>query len=117
MPAASFVGSNDTEVISAPLDVAPASEGEQTGPPAVGPSCEANIMIVDDEIVNIKVVRRFLSLEGYENFITTTEPLEAMDAVTRERPDVILLDIMMPGMSGLEILEQIRLDPQVAHKP
>lgn len=112
-----IVGSNDAAVIAAALDVAPASEGEQAGPPAVGPSREARIMIVDDEIVNIKVVRRFLALEGYENFVTTTEPLEAMDVVVREHPDVILLDIMMPGMSGLEILEQIRNDPQVAHTP
>jgi len=47
---------------------------------------KAKIMIVDDEELVIRVVRRFLSSDGYENFVTLTDPREALEAIDREQP-------------------------------
>jgi putative two-component system response regulator len=77
----------------------------------------ARIMIVDDEPVNIKVVRKYLQIAGYTEFITTSESPRAMEAIRREKPDVILLDVMMPQVSGLKILQEVRSDPELAHLP
>ena len=65
----------------------------------------AKIMIVDDEDLVIRVVRRFLATDGYENFVTLTDPREAIDVINREKPDVVLLDIMMPHITGLDLLK------------
>lgn len=77
----------------------------------------ARIMIVDDEPLNIKVARKYLSIAGYDDFVTTTDATRAMEMIRTERPDVILLDIMMPRVSGLEILQAVRADASLAHLP
>jgi putative two-component system response regulator len=77
----------------------------------------ARIMIVDDEPVNIKVVRKYLQIAGYTEFITTSEAPRAMEMIRREKPDLILLDVMMPQVSGLKILQEVRSDPDLAHMP
>ena len=70
---------------------------------------EAKIMLVDDEPINTDVLRTYLEGEGYSNFITTSESVEAIDTMRREKPDVILLDLMMPDVSGFDILTAMRL--------
>ncbi len=70
------------------------------------PKSRAKIMIVDDERIIISVVRRFLQADGYRNFVEVTDPLQAMDSILREQPDLVLLDINMPQISGLDILKQ-----------
>src|SRR3954468_18678509 len=65
---------------------------------------EALVMMVDDEPLNIEVTQIHLEEAGYTRFVSTSNPLEALDLVVEHRPDVLLLDLMMPGMSGLEIL-------------
>jgi putative two-component system response regulator len=77
----------------------------------------ARIMIVDDEPVNVKVVRKYLQIAGYTDFITTSESPTAMSMIRRDKPDIILLDVMMPQVSGLKILQDIRTDPDLAHLP
>ncbi len=77
----------------------------------------SKIMIVDDEPINLMVARKYLSLEGYTNFVTTTEPRQAVEMVIQERPDVLLLDIMMPHVSGLDILAELRADQRWTHLP
>jgi len=67
---------------------------------ALDPHLLAKIAIVDDEPINIKVVRKHLQIAGYQNFITTTDSTEAMALIVSEMPDVILLDVMMPQVSG-----------------
>ncbi|QDU99014.1 Cyclic di-GMP phosphodiesterase response regulator RpfG [Lignipirellula cremea] len=75
------------------------------------------IMIVDDEPINIKVVQKYLGIAGYENFITTSDSSEAMEIIRSQRPDVLLLDIMMPCVSGLDLLDAVRGDLELAHLP
>jgi len=77
----------------------------------------ARICIVDDEPVNIKVVGKYLQIAGYTNFVTTTDSPRAMEMIRAEKPDVILLDVMMPQVSGLQILREVRSDPRLSHLP
>ena len=69
---------------------------------------KSTIMIVDDEPLNIEIVRKDLESAGYRHFLTTSNSVEAVEIIQREQPDLILLDLRMPEVSGLEILEQVR---------
>lgn len=71
---------------------------------------QARIMIVDDEPVNVDVVVKYLRGFGYSRFVTTTEPKQALALLRESKPDLLLLDIMMPELNGLELLRQIRGD-------
>jgi len=75
------------------------------------------VMIVDDEPINVKVARKYLETDGYQHFTTVTESPKAMEAMRREKPDVVLLDIMMPQVSGLDILGMMREDEKLQHTP
>ena len=77
----------------------------------------AVIMMVDDEPTIIEVLEAFLEGEGYENFVTTTDSREALPLLESRRPDVLLLDLIMPNLSGLEILSLIRNDQLLKHTP
>jgi len=81
------------------------------------PRDTVRIMIVDDEPTNIKIVRRYLENAGYKNFITTSESTQALDLIRQEMPDIILLDVMMPHVDGLAILEGVRRDPKTRFLP
>lgn len=83
--------------------------------PETGP--KATVMIVDDEPVNIKVVQKYLERAGYDRFINTSESREAIELIRDACPDIILLDIMMPHINGLEILEVMRGDIKLQHVP
>ena len=65
------------------------------------------ILIVDDEITNIRVLQNFLSLENYR-FYHATHGIQAIDMLESQPFDLVLLDIMMPRMSGYEVLNHIR---------
>jgi two-component system, OmpR family, KDP operon response regulator KdpE len=68
---------------------------------------EANILIVDDEPQIRRVMRSTLTSQGY----TVTEAKtgeEALDSIRKERPDLVLLDVNMPGMGGIETCREIR---------
>lgn len=77
----------------------------------------SRILIVDDEELNVKVVRKYLSEAGYANFVTTSDPTDALDLMRRKRPDIVLLDVMMPSVSGIDILHVMNLDEQLHHIP
>jgi two-component system response regulator RegX3 len=69
------------------------------------------ILVVDDEPTNTKLLKFLLSDEGYE-VMTAASADEALDVLNRDDFDLLLLDIMMPGMDGLELCRQIRLRSQ-----
>lgn len=77
----------------------------------------SKILIVDDEPLLIRVVRRFLQTAGYSEFITVTDSREAMLVINREKPDVVLLDIVMPNVTGLDILRQRQMNTSVQYTP
>ena len=74
-------------------------------------------MIVDDEIANILVAKKLLERAGYSNFETTTDSSVAFNLIQASRPDVVLLDINMPEVSGVEVLRKIRSCEQSRHLP
>ena len=71
------------------------------------PALALRILIVDDEADNRELLELILQFDG---FLTLTAACgeEALAIVARERPDLVLLDIMMPGMSGYEVMAQIK---------
>jgi diguanylate cyclase (GGDEF)-like protein len=75
------------------------------------------IMMIDDEPLNIEVLQTFLEEAGYREFVPTSAPREAIGLMTDRRPDVVLLDLVMPEMSGFEILERMRADGNLRHVP
>ena len=75
------------------------------------------VMIVDDEPINIKVVQKYLQSAGYEDCISTSDSRETLEMIRHLKPDVLLLDIMMPHLSGFDILEEIRADHHLDHLP
>jgi putative two-component system response regulator len=77
----------------------------------------SKIMIVDDEPISLRVTRKYLKLAGYANFISTTEATQAIELVRRERPDILLLDMVMPEVSGLDILASLRDEAELAYIP
>ena len=73
----------------------------------------ARILIVDDELVVCDVLKDFFTLKGHEVH-TALNGKAAITKVKTERPHIVLLDILMPGMRGLKVLEEIkRLDPKL----
>ncbi len=80
-------------------------------------AADGKVMIVDDEPINIKVAQKFLKLAGYQHVFGVTDPRTVMSRIAEDQPDIVLLDIMMPEVSGLEILGQIRATGQLAYLP
>lgn len=78
---------------------------------------QALIMMVDDEQLNIEMTQAFLMEAGYQHFVHTDDPEQAIPMLRREHPGVLLLDLSMPKVSGLDILAQMREDPVVRHVP
>jgi len=77
----------------------------------------SKVMIVDDEAMNIKILRRLLELEGFSSFVTTSDAPTALSLIRQEQPDIVLLDLMMPYVSGLEILTEVRADDSISFIP
>jgi CheY-like chemotaxis protein len=77
---------------------------------------QASILVVDDTPALLDVVRAALEGEGYR-VVTCLESREAVRLALRERPDVIMLDVVMPEVSGWEVLAQLRADPDFARTP
>ena len=65
------------------------------------------ILVVDDELEFLSMIRLRLEANDYE-VITATNGKEALEKVKQEKPDAVLLDILLPGMNGLEVLKKIR---------
>jgi signal transduction histidine kinase/FixJ family two-component response regulator len=65
------------------------------------------VLLVDDDPVNLKILQRILAEEGYTTATARTGP-EALEIIARQRPQCILLDLMLPGMSGYDVMMQLR---------
>jgi signal transduction histidine kinase len=68
----------------------------------------ASILIVDDEEVNVRLLARILSRAGFSRVRTTTNPAEALALFDDVAPDLIVLDVRMPGMDGFAVLAELR---------
>jgi len=73
-------------------------------------------LVVDDNEINLTLVRRVLEGHGFEVEVATSG-IAALAALDRRRPDVVILDVMMPGMNGVEVLDRIKASPRLATIP
>ena len=72
-----------------------------------------SILIVDDEALTLRTISRALEAEGYEVLLAQSGE-EAVEIAAKEHPDIALLDVVLPGIDGVEVLRQLRrLDPAI----
>lgn len=76
----------------------------------------ARILVVDDAPVNVRLLHAKLTAE-YFDVVTAEDGPSALAAMEREAPDIVLLDVMMPGMTGFEVCRRIKSDPRWTHIP
>jgi two-component system cell cycle response regulator len=76
----------------------------------------ARVLVVDDVPLNVKVLAVKLGSEYYD-VVTAGSGAEALAIVAKERPDIVLLDVMMPGIDGFEVCRRLKGDPLAAHIP
>ncbi len=77
----------------------------------------AKVMMVDDDPLMTGLVQKYLAKAGYERFVSTNDPREAIALMTQEKPDLLLLDVVMPHLPGFELLEAVRHDELLAATP
>ena len=65
------------------------------------------ILVVDDQPINVQLLKRKLEREGIR-VLTATNGVEALAAIGKEKPDLILLDVMMPDMDGIEVCQRLQ---------
>ncbi|HBZ97567.1 MAG: two-component system response regulator [Phycisphaerae bacterium] len=71
---------------------------------------QAGILIVDDNLQNLELMQAYLEELGC-SISTATDGLEAIEAIDADKPDLVLLDVMMPRMSGFEVCQKIKAQP------
>jgi two-component system cell cycle response regulator len=76
----------------------------------------ARVLVVDDILANVKLLQAKLTAEYFE-VVTAMNGAEAIEMVHRLQPDIILLDVMMPGMDGFEVCRRLKADPVTLHIP
>jgi chemosensory pili system protein ChpA (sensor histidine kinase/response regulator) len=76
----------------------------------------SRVLVIDDDPDLGRVVRRVLELEGYD-VVLSDDGLRGLAAAQRQRPDVIVLDLMMPVMDGYQVLAELRGDPRTKDIP
>ncbi|MDH5177426.1 MAG: response regulator [Gammaproteobacteria bacterium] len=67
----------------------------------------SRILVVDDQDANLRLLEDLLGREGFTNVLSTTDPAQVVDLYTAFDPDLILLDLLMPGLDGFAVLEQL----------
>ena len=72
-----------------------------------------NVLAVDDIPLNLLLVQKMLSKFNFQ-FRTAANGQQALDAVAAQKPDLILLDLMMPGIDGFEVIRRLREDPKTS---
>jgi CheY-like chemotaxis protein len=76
----------------------------------------SRILVVDDNPANLRLLADWLASECYA-VSTATNGFEALAKIEAEEPDIVLLDVMMPGLDGFETCRRIKADPAMLHIP
>jgi len=76
----------------------------------------ARVLVVDDILANVKLLEARLSAEYFEVLTASNGP-DALEICARDRADIMLLDVMMPGMDGFEVCRRIKTNPRTQHIP
>ncbi len=77
---------------------------------------KGRILVVDDDENAVEILTRMLAREGHTS-VAASSGAQALETLRRENVDVILLDVMMPGMDGLEVCRQLREDERLRQIP
>jgi two-component system alkaline phosphatase synthesis response regulator PhoP len=77
---------------------------------------KGKILVVDDEIYIVHILDFSLGMEGYE-VVTALDGEQALEKLKQEKPDLIVLDIMMPKLDGYEVCKAIKSDPETRQIP
>ncbi len=110
-PVAALSGSSSS------FSTPPGTKSEPLFPVAPVNVPRGRLLIVDDEIANVRVLKRYLNGGGYSDILTSTDSTTAIALIEREKPDLLLLDIMMPEVSGIDILRSLREHRRFRHLP
>ena len=76
----------------------------------------ARVLVVDDIPANVRLLEAKLSAE-YFDVMTADSGTAALDVIAANAPDIVLLDVMMPGMDGFEVCQRIKANPRTLHIP
>lgn len=68
------------------------------------------ILVVDDNVTNLKLIEYLLKAKGYD-VLTAFDAESALEAVRSKRPSLVLMDLQLPGMDGLELTRRLKADP------
>jgi CheY-like chemotaxis protein/class 3 adenylate cyclase len=90
--------------------------GAATAPLAVSPACDGHVLVVDDTPQNVKLLADVLRARGYR-VSTAASGQEALAAIAADPPGLVLLDVMMPGISGYEVCRHLRGDERTSLLP
>jgi len=82
--------------------------------PEIRPAGERSALVIDDDPVALKIVEDALKTEGY-SVTTAANGADGIEAALRLLPDLIVLDLILPGMDGAEILDALRSDSRLSH--
>lgn len=74
------------------------------------------VLVVDDEVYIVHILEFSLSMEGYE-VVTASTGEEALQKMREARPDLVVLDVMMPGMDGYQVCQEVRGDAELSDIP
>lgn len=74
------------------------------------------ILVVDDEPDLVMILRTALQTEGYE-VVTASNGPDGLEEASNSEPDLMVLDVMMPGMSGFEVLKKLKEEPKTSQIP
>ncbi|MBK7896902.1 MAG: response regulator [Candidatus Promineifilaceae bacterium] len=75
-----------------------------------------SVLVVDDEPMTRNLLRLMLERDGYR-ILEAADGLQALDVVAQEKPDVLILDVMMPNMDGVTVCERLRAEAETAALP
>jgi len=74
------------------------------------------ILVIEDNAINLRMVSYALTKQGYQ-VITATNGLVGFKKINEEHPDLVILDIMLPGLDGYDICERVRMNPETEKLP
>jgi two-component system cell cycle response regulator DivK len=87
-----------------------------TAQPPADPRRRKRILIVEDHELNLKLLQDLLEAQGYET-LQTGDGMEALDLARERLPDLILMDIQLPDVSGLDVTRWLKEDPRTGQIP